>query len=163
VVKTTNFDHESEIPLAASVTRSNILARLFWVLFCETVAFNLTNLTFIATFESLMSKKNPPSDSGSRSQSPDFGGSSDEEEAAVAEGAAEIPNPVAPKKIWSWLHIAVSTGNIEKVIHPPANLLVQLGHIACRSKTALMAHGGSRPTDAKLQLMLISWIVCVAG
>lgn len=110
-----------------------------------------------------MSGKSPSPESGRRSQSPDFGGSSDEEEAAVAEDAVKTQNAVVQKKLWSWLHIAVSTGNIEKVIHHPANFLVQRGHIACRSKTALMAHGGTRPMDAKLQLMLISWTVCVAS
>jgi hypothetical protein len=45
-----------------------------------------------------------------RSPSPDVGDSSDEE--VVDEGVKKD----ASIKIWSWLHIAVSTGNIEKVV-----------------------------------------------
>ena len=110
-----------------------------------------------------MSGKSPSPESGRRSQSPDFGGSSDEEEAAVAEDAVKIQNAVVQKKLWSWLHIAVSTGNIEKVIPPPLEVLVKRGNTACRSKSALMALGGTRPMVAKPQLMLINWTVCVAG
>jgi hypothetical protein len=48
-----------------------------------------------------------------RSPSPDVGDSSDEE---VVDEGAKKQSSVASKKIWSWLHIAVSTGNIEKVV-----------------------------------------------
>jgi hypothetical protein len=51
----------------------------------------------------------------SRSPSPDLGISSDED--SVEESAKVEPSKTTKQKIWSWLHIAVSTGNIDKVIH----------------------------------------------
>jgi hypothetical protein len=46
------------------------------------------------------------------SPSPNLGDSSDED---VTHEGAKVPSAAPSKKIWSWLHIAVSTGNIEKV------------------------------------------------
>jgi hypothetical protein len=50
----------------------------------------------------------------SRSLSPDLGLSSDEDS---AEECTKVEHATTLKqKVWSWLHIAVSTGNIDKVI-----------------------------------------------
>ena len=51
----------------------------------------------------------------SRSPSPETGFSSEED---VADESAKVQQntEASKKKVWSWLHIAVSTGNIEKVI-----------------------------------------------
>jgi hypothetical protein len=54
------------------------------------------------------------------SPSPDLGDSSDDE---VADEGSKVQSSEASQRIWSWLHIAVSTGNVEKVFRRSASVI----------------------------------------
>jgi hypothetical protein len=59
-----------------------------------------------------------------RSSSPDSQDSNNDDDDSIDE-KAESPSLLPQKKIWSWLHVAVTTGNIHKVLSHSVSFFVQ--------------------------------------